>query len=89
MLKLAFRDLRFQRLGAMRASASELQNFGGLSWILSGIYDDTIPTSDAWSDAVGWLFNGVWDDAVPTGAATWNVPDGTGYTIWTDSEVTV
>lgn len=68
---------------------SELSNFGGIDWILIGKWDDSIPTSDAWNDAVGWIFNGVWDDAVPTGASTWNSPDGTGYNIWIDSEVTI
>ena len=89
MGKLAFRDLRFQRLGAMRASDFALPNFGGLNWILYGRWDDTIPTSAEWSEAADWLVNGVWVDSAPTGGATWSAPDGTGFTTWTESEVTI
>jgi len=60
-----------------------------LDWINSGVWNDLVPTSDAWSAAVGWLFNGIWDDAAPTGAATWSSPDATAYTIWADTEATV
>lgn len=60
-----------------------------LDWINSGIWNDLVPTSDAWAAAVGWLFSGQWDDAAPTGAATWSSPDATAYTIWADTEATV
>lgn len=74
---------------ALSLAARLLRDFGGVTWITSGAWDDRAPTSDAWAAAVGWMFDGIWDDAAPTGAATWSAPDGTAYTIWADTEATL
>lgn len=70
------------------AAARLMRAFGARAWITSGVWDDGVPTSDAWTAVVGWLFDGIWDDAAPTGTATWSAPNGTGYAIWADTEAT-
>jgi lysophospholipase L1-like esterase len=57
-------------------------------WLLRGVWDDSVPTSEEWEAYANWVIDGTWDDAAPTDAATWDSPDETPYTVWDDTVTT-
>ena len=57
--------------------------------LVSGVWDDRMPTLASWEDYTVWQVEGTWDDAAPTVTTDWAVPDGTPYATWDDTEVAV